>query len=349
MPPGCVFEVPADGAIEVSSRAAPATGVERAAAAEALLERVVDLVDQARPPAGRRARRRAARPPARGGRASTTSSPARRRAPAASPLMVSRRFEENRRDALVRPACRGRRECRAWETYYRRKWGACLVALGRLVRAAFGMSWPRTLVGAWLVLRANLDWAPYPDNDPEAARGLMRASPGYFARVTGGASTLSGRPCSRSSGGALIARRGTAAGRRDELVAPVTRPLRVRRTRPMLTMFTPRRGAPRRGDGHVGSLGSRPAVTSRRTRSSPMSAPCWCAPSLPCLLSCTALRRLVGSCRRRVLPEQRSPEVAAGSCPVPGPACARVLREAPSRAARHHVRPSDVFSLAASR
>jgi hypothetical protein len=30
-----------------------------------------------------------------------------------------------------------------------------------------------TLLGAWLVLRANMKWAPYPDNDPDAARALM--------------------------------------------------------------------------------------------------------------------------------------------------------------------------------
>jgi hypothetical protein len=66
-------------------------------------------------------------------------------------------------------------ECRAWETYYRRKWGAFLVASVGLIRAAFRMSWPRTLVGAWLVLRANQVWAPFPDNDPEEARRLMRS------------------------------------------------------------------------------------------------------------------------------------------------------------------------------
>ena len=71
------------------------------------------------------------------------------------------------------PRAVGRRECRAWETYYRREWGVFLAASVGLVRAAFGMSWPRTLVGAWLVLRANQVWAPYPDNDPEAARRLM--------------------------------------------------------------------------------------------------------------------------------------------------------------------------------
>ena len=67
----------------------------------------------------------------------------------------------------------GRLECRAWETYYRRKWGAFLLASVGLVRAAFRMGWRDTLVGAWLVLRANQKWAPYPNNDPAAARALM--------------------------------------------------------------------------------------------------------------------------------------------------------------------------------
>ena len=41
------------------------------------------------------------------------------------------------------------------------------------MRAAFRMSWPKTLYGAWLVLRANMLWAPFPDNDPDGARALM--------------------------------------------------------------------------------------------------------------------------------------------------------------------------------
>jgi hypothetical protein len=72
------------------------------------------------------------------------------------------------------PRAVGALECRAWETYYRMKWGAFLLASIGMVRAAFQMSWPRTLVGAWLVLRANMVWAPYPDNDPDKARALMR-------------------------------------------------------------------------------------------------------------------------------------------------------------------------------
>ena len=68
------------------------------------------------------------------------------------------------------PRAVGRYECRAWETYYRRKWAAFLIASVALVRAAFRMSWPKTLYGAWLVLRANMLWAPFPDNDPDGAR-----------------------------------------------------------------------------------------------------------------------------------------------------------------------------------
>src|SRR4051794_17790540 len=71
------------------------------------------------------------------------------------------------------PRAVGRLECRAWETYYRRKWLACLVAFVALVRAAFRMSWPQTLAGALLVLRANVRWARLPVNDPEGARALM--------------------------------------------------------------------------------------------------------------------------------------------------------------------------------
>jgi hypothetical protein len=71
------------------------------------------------------------------------------------------------------PRAVGRLECRAWEMYYQRRWAAFLLTSVRLLRAAFGMSWPRTLAGAWLVLRANQKWAPFPRNDPYAARALM--------------------------------------------------------------------------------------------------------------------------------------------------------------------------------
>jgi hypothetical protein len=72
------------------------------------------------------------------------------------------------------PHAVGTYECRAWETYYRRRWAAFLAASVGMVRSAFRMSWPKTILGAWLVLRANMKWAPFPDNDPDAARSLMR-------------------------------------------------------------------------------------------------------------------------------------------------------------------------------
>ena len=68
------------------------------------------------------------------------------------------------------PRSVGSLECRAWEMYYRRRWAAVLLAFVGLIRSAFGMSWPRTLQGAWYVLRANQTWAPFPDNHPDAAR-----------------------------------------------------------------------------------------------------------------------------------------------------------------------------------
>lgn len=72
------------------------------------------------------------------------------------------------------PVALGTAECRAWVAYYRRDWATVLRSAVQLVRLGFGMSWPRTLRGAWLVLRANQVWAPYPDNDPHAARLFMR-------------------------------------------------------------------------------------------------------------------------------------------------------------------------------
>ena len=67
----------------------------------------------------------------------------------------------------------GRLECDAWVTYYRRRWPAFLWAALGLTRHTFGLPWPATVRGAWLVLRANRLWAPHPDNDPDGARRAM--------------------------------------------------------------------------------------------------------------------------------------------------------------------------------
>jgi hypothetical protein len=72
------------------------------------------------------------------------------------------------------PVLVGQRECDAWAAYYRHDWRHFLTAAVAMVAAGFGMNRRRTLAGAWLVLRANQAWAPYPANDPDRARELMR-------------------------------------------------------------------------------------------------------------------------------------------------------------------------------
>lgn len=84
------------------------------------------------------------------------------------------------------PVALGNSECDAWAAYYRREWRPFLVSAVRMVRVGFGMNWPRTVLGAWWVLRANQVWAPYPDNDPDAARTFMRR----FYTLVGHASEL---------------------------------------------------------------------------------------------------------------------------------------------------------------
>lgn len=68
----------------------------------------------------------------------------------------------------------GKLEADAWVAYYRRRWAAFLRAAVGLVRHSFGLNPLDTARGAWWVLRANQVWAPYPDNDPDAARDYMR-------------------------------------------------------------------------------------------------------------------------------------------------------------------------------
>jgi len=72
------------------------------------------------------------------------------------------------------PEVIGNAETDAWASYYRREWWPFLNAAVGMVREGFGMSRLGTLQGAYYVLRANQKWAPYPDNDPGAAREYMR-------------------------------------------------------------------------------------------------------------------------------------------------------------------------------
>lgn len=69
--------------------------------------------------------------------------------------------------------------------YYRRDWMRFLRAALGLTRHTFGLPWPQTVWGAWLVLRANQLWAPNPDNDPEGARRCMERFYAMLARRHG--------------------------------------------------------------------------------------------------------------------------------------------------------------------
>jgi hypothetical protein len=79
------------------------------------------------------------------------------------------------------PRVVGRLECAAWIAYYRRDWFRFLRSAVALTHHAFGLSWPSTIRGAWLVLRANQLWAPFPDNDPDGATRAMER----FYRLVG--------------------------------------------------------------------------------------------------------------------------------------------------------------------
>ena len=91
-------------------------------------------------------------------------------------------------------------ELRAWVGYYRRDWAGVLRASVGLVRAGFGMSWPRTLQGAWLVLRAIQLWA-LADNDPDGRGAACSGSTAWSGRPTGCPPTSPRRPGSKWSGG----------------------------------------------------------------------------------------------------------------------------------------------------
>lgn len=83
------------------------------------------------------------------------------------------------------PRLVGRLETAAWVAYYRREWLSLLRSAVSLTRHTFGLPWPSTLWGAWLVMRANQLWAPYPDNDREGARQAMERFYRLLARHHG--------------------------------------------------------------------------------------------------------------------------------------------------------------------
>jgi hypothetical protein len=83
------------------------------------------------------------------------------------------------------PVRLGGYEADAWVAYYQRRWAVFLRASLGLVREGFGLPGLATVRGAWLVMRANQAWAPYPDNDPDRARAYMRDFYAMVAKAHG--------------------------------------------------------------------------------------------------------------------------------------------------------------------
>lgn len=61
-----------------------------------------------------------------------------------------------------------------WEAYYRKRWLRLLSVSVGMVREAFGLSIWRALQAAYLVARAEIAAAPFPDNDIPRAEAYMR-------------------------------------------------------------------------------------------------------------------------------------------------------------------------------
>jgi hypothetical protein len=135
----------------------------------------------------------------------------------------------------------GSAECDAWVAYYRRRWVAVLLAVVRMVRVGFGLSWPRTLYGARLVLRANQLWARVRNNDPDGARQAMRRFYALVAKAHGEPFDVD-EAARLLSGGGCIA---TGSARRRSRRRPRLR-MRSPRSTPTCTEWTQTRcGAPR--------------------------------------------------------------------------------------------------------
>jgi hypothetical protein len=110
--------------------------------------------------------------------------------PSDDPVRKDRAMRGQRHRFAFDPVAVGRSECEAWVGYYRRDWLRMLAGLLGMVRHGFALRPFGNLKAAWHVLRGSQAWAPYPDNDPEAARRHMAR----FFRMANRAGRLRGDP-----------------------------------------------------------------------------------------------------------------------------------------------------------
>jgi hypothetical protein len=79
-----------------------------------------------------------------------------------------------RRGVAGAPAALSRLEMKNWVACYQRRWFRLLVVSVSMVAEAFHLPLHKALYGAYLVARAELAAAPFPDNDIPAADAWMR-------------------------------------------------------------------------------------------------------------------------------------------------------------------------------
>jgi len=61
-----------------------------------------------------------------------------------------------------------------WAAYYQKRWLKLLRVSVGMVREAFGLTWLQALYAAYLIARAEMAAAPFPDNNIPRAEGYMR-------------------------------------------------------------------------------------------------------------------------------------------------------------------------------
>jgi len=67
--------------------------------------------------------------------------------------------------------------------YYQKRWLRLLRASVGMVKEAFGLSWPQAVYAAYLVARAEIAFAPFPNNDVPLAEAYMRRFYAFIKKV----------------------------------------------------------------------------------------------------------------------------------------------------------------------
>src|SRR5947199_5681752 len=81
------------------------------------------------------------------------------------------------------PARIARLETENWEAYYQKRWGRLLQVSVNMVKEAFGLNTWQALQAAYLVGRAEIVAAPFPNNDVPRAEAYMRRFYSLVKRV----------------------------------------------------------------------------------------------------------------------------------------------------------------------